>query len=94
MSHPVMRHKPSDIGKYILCSTARSFNGIILLVGKIDRKNHAHPSLIQIFPHFKTTKIMVIIRKIENNIFQSVANSVKGNPLSTLRLKGKINLFM
>ena len=89
-----MRHKPSDIGKYILCSTARSFNGTILLVGEIDRKNHTHPSLIQIFHLFKTTKIMLIIKKTENNIFQSVASSEKGNPLSTLRLKGKTNLFI
>ena len=92
MNHPVIRHKPNDIGKYILCSTARSFKGTILLVGVIDSKNHANPTLTQIFPNFIITKVMPIITKTENNIFQSVENSVNGNPISTLRLIGKIYL--
>jgi len=79
------------MGKYILCSTARSFKGTILLVGAINNRNHAYPSLTQIFLHFTTIKVMLAIKMKENNIAQSVVNSVNGNPLSTLRLKGNIN---
>ena len=74
MSQPETKHKPNDMGRYILCSTARSFNGTKVDVGASVRKNHADPSLIHLFPNFKTIKMIPIIRIIENTIFQSFDN--------------------
>jgi hypothetical protein len=89
MPTPAIRLKPRDIGRYMRCSTARSFRGMKLEVGANVIKNQMVPTTTQTFLHFRIASVLASIINPEKNIAGSVIGEPKGKPISTFRLKGK-----